>query len=813
VNPLSFQPVVSPLFVMAVAVGLVLFLWVAPSRAGLPPRRRHGLIAVRLVIFLLLIVVMMRPTLVVTEVKRHSASLLLLLDHSRSMLVEDSFGGKSRWDGLGTLVRSSEAQLRQLADVLDVKTYLFDADPRAIRLFPDAENRSQDQTGSVPQSNKGAHDQPVRPGSPEKPRTEPGVGTAAKHDRLRGNLGAVSKRDGFDFRSPPTGQQTAIGWAIEDVLRREAGERLAGMVLLTDGAQRAYAPRDTPPQLAARRLVELGCPLYTVALGQSRGLGQVRDLALKDLISSQTVYVKNRLAVRATLRVDGFAGKRVRVELLYETAPGKNEVVATQQYKASTDGQLLPVELSYVPQEAGEHKLTLKAVPQEGELVTTNNELSTFVTILKGGIHVLYLEGKLRREQKFLRAALDSSPNIKLDFWIDRGKPHAGPADLGDRIRAGEYDVFIVGDLDATALTNTTWQLIAKRVDAGMGLMMLGGFHSFGPGGYGATPIGSLLPVVIGRLDRQPREGPIRKDLHLVGPLNMRPARPLGLSSPILQLSADPHRNGRLWSELPPLLGANRFRGVKPGAVVLAETADARRAPLLVAGMPGPGRVLAFAADSTWRWPMRGFGQAHKRFWRQAVLWLARKDVSSENRVWIELQPRRYRPGSRITLAVGAGNQSGEAMAGVQFEAHVRRPDGTRRTIRLSRHGAQTRGTLLDTTATGDYTVTVTASKQGATIGSTAARFLVFAQDLELDNPAADPGLLANLARMTADFGGEAVTPEEFSALLSRIAATPPQLDTETYVQHNLWDTWTMFSLLVTLLSSEWYLRKRWGLV
>ena len=51
----------------------------------------------------------------------------------------------------------------------------------------------------------------------------------------------------------------------------------------------------------------------------------------------------------------------------------------------------------------GEHKLTLEAVPQPGELVTTNNDLSTFVNVLKGGLNVLYIEGALRVEQKFIR--------------------------------------------------------------------------------------------------------------------------------------------------------------------------------------------------------------------------------------------------------------------------------------------------------------------------------------------------------------------------------------------------------------------------
>src|SRR5574340_1210082 len=90
--------------------------------------------------------------------------------------------------------------------------------------------------------------------------------------------------------------------------------------------------------------------------------------------------------------------------------------VAATRLRAREDGQRMKIDLDYVPQVPGEFKLTLKAVAPAGELVTTNNELSTFVTVLKGGLNVLYLEGALRVEQQFLRRALDSSPDIKVDY-------------------------------------------------------------------------------------------------------------------------------------------------------------------------------------------------------------------------------------------------------------------------------------------------------------------------------------------------------------------------------------------------------------
>ncbi len=224
------------------------------------------------------------------------------------------------------------------------------------------------------------------------------------------------------------------------------------MVLLSDGAQRAYAPRDLPPQTAAARLKHLGYPLFTFPLGQSRGLGEAQDVAVKDLVVNPNVFVKNELTISGQVRVDGYVNVDIPVRVLFETAPGKMEVVAQQTIQATADGQLLPVKLSYVPQVPGEYKLTLEAVAQPGELVTTNNRLSTFVHVLKGGLNVLYIEGALRVEQKFIRRALDSSPDIKVDYVrIDPRDPKSRPADLADRFKPGKYDVYILGDIDSTA--------------------------------------------------------------------------------------------------------------------------------------------------------------------------------------------------------------------------------------------------------------------------------------------------------------------------------------------------------------------------
>ncbi len=748
---LSLYPVFdSYLLVAVVALLLAGLMWFGPSREKTGRGHRAMLALLRAATIALVVLAMLRPTLIYTQTKKQAATLVVLADQSRSMSVPDAVGNKTRWEALREALADAAPALAQLQRDFELKAYAFDAD---------------------------VHEAGAENGKIELPER-------------------------------PEGQQTAIGAALDDVLRREAGKRLLGVVLLSDGAQRAYAPRDLPPQTAAARLKHLGCPLFTFPLGQSRGLGEAQDVALKDLIVNPNVFVKNELTISGQVRVDGYVNVDVPVRVLFETAPGKMEVVAQQTIKATADGQLLPINLSYIPQTPGEYRLTLEAVEQPGELVTTNNRLSTFVQVLKGGLNVLYLEGALRVEQKFIRRALDASPDIKVDYVrIDLRDLKNRPSDLADRFKPGKYEVYILGDIDSTAFIGDELADLAKCVGRGAGLMMLGGFQSFGAGGYAETPLANVLPVGMNRLERQQPDEPPSADLHWPGPLRMQPT-PLGLMHFALALAGNRQANAALWSKLPPLEGANKFHDLAAGAVVLAEAGSDK--PLLVAHNFGDGRVMAFAGDSTWRWWMRGHESAFKRFWRQIVLWLARKDQTQEGTVWIRLAQRRFAPSQRVEFTVGANAPTGEPIADAAYKAEVVLPDGARRGLSLVRQDEQMAGSFRDAQTAGDYVIEVAATQKDQPLGSARARFLVFQQDLELDNAAADAPTMESLAAMT---GGQSLAPEQLPELIQRLTDETQHLEVRQETKKTFWDTWPFFLTIVCLLGVEWYLRKRWGLV
>ena len=167
----------------------------------------------------------------------------------------------------------------------------------------------------------------------------------------------------------------------------------------------------------------------------------------------------------------------------------------------------------------------------------------------------------------------------------------------------------------------------------------------------------------------------------------------------------------------------------------------------------------------------------------------------------------------RVEFAAGAVSPHGEAVTNADFRAEVVLPDGSRRPIHMTHAGEEAAGLVTETQQAGDYTLEVSALEGQTELGRAKARFLVYEQDLELDNAAADPTLLASLAKMSEAAGGRLLAPEELPSLLEELADRPVEQMVEREVKETPWDSWPFFALFIGVLSVDWYLRKKWGLV
>lgn len=755
---LTLDPVGGAWLVYALAALLLAAPWVAPPRAGgLSRERRRTLQVLRTLATLALLFAWARPTLVRVKSESLRPTLVMLLDASRSMTVADALDGASRWDAARRMLDAASQPLARLAEKIDLRAYVFDRDARPLTL----------EGGRL---------------------TLPGA---------------------------PTGDETALGAALAAALdggRGEGSDALAGVVVISDGAQRARPPRDTPPLALAARLAAEGAALYAVAVGE-RAAGDRPGVAIDDLVVSDAAFAGAPLEAVATLRVVGFPNRRVRVRMAWENERGELEPVDAAQVDVRQGVELYPVALRHTPEIPGEWKLSVAADTLDGEAVAEDNEASTFVTVRAGGVRVLYLTGATRTggasgvEQRFVRASLAASPDIVVErVAIDYRE---SPLDLARRFAPGSVDVVFLDNIDADGLTRGAWRALTELVAAGGGLAMTGGRQSFGPGGHRDT-LGDILPINLGRAERQLRDAPPREDVHLAGPLELIPRG----THPIIDVAGED--GGPVWPRLPTLDGANRLGAdLKPTAEVLLTSGGDAPQPLLVVGPAGLGRALAFAGDSTWRWVLAGEGEAHKRFWRQVVLWLARKGEDPDATVFIDLAARRVPAGARLDVAAGVrfpNPPADAAPAAVRYEAAVELPAGGRVPLPLTGSGSRAAGVFTDTSAPGDYRVVVRALDGDAPLGEATARFHVPRRDLELERPGAEPDTLSRLAKATEPAGGRTLALEELPALFAELAAKKPEERREVVARTTLYDKWPLLAVFAGLMTAEWLVRRGAGM-
>ncbi len=752
--------------VLAITAGLLaLVMLTYPQRVEhLRPGRARWLLRLRLLAAIMLVLAMLRPAIEHRQQDRRNAVLYIVADASRSMGTQDGPGGISRRQALLDTLEESGPLLKSLGEEIEVRFFDF-AEALVPTSGPDAE---------------------------------------------------------------AGGNQSAIGQTLEDLLRESRSDRVAGIVLMSDGAQRAIAPNDADPRSVARRLGEQQIPVFTVPFGGSGVSEGAFDLAVEDLLVDPLVFEKKTVPVNAKLRVIGAAGRDVTVQLLVEDrtgkAPGETgelrvppavyNAVPAKVMKITRNAQVLPIELSFVPDLPGEFKIAVRAIPLEGELKQANNQQQTILTVRSGGINVAYFD-KLRPEQKFLRL-VNNSEKIQLDYQPVRAGQFAGRTKIDPRMfERGRYDGYIIGDVPAEVFGDDLLKQLAARVSEGAGLMMLGGYRSFSPGGYANTPIAPLLPVLLEGAATPPG-GPVSPVHHEQKPVAMVPTRG-GLRHFIMRIDS-PENIQQAWSDLPPLQGANKLRMGRDGlAEVFAESPDGL--PLLVGQEVSDvgkqrARVLAFAGDTTYQWVLAGHEAAHQRFWQQTILWLTRKDKDTDQSVWAHVEPRNFDLRETVTVTMGARDAENVPVDDASFEATVHMPpDKQTQQIEARAGNGEHTALFAGTQNAGDYWVRVQATAPGKEFPFPAwTRFIVDARDLELDNPAADLTLLEEISALT---GGTSMPPEQLGSFLQRKIEndefTLP--DVANLHQTTLWDNWPFLLLFVGIITGEWILRKTSGLV
>lgn len=612
-------------------------------------------------------------------------------------------------------------------------------------------------------------------------------------------------------------------------LRRAAAgygaDELAGLILVSDGIHNA----DGDVLGAAR---ESPVPVHVVGVGseteQVAGQRNVRVLGVEAPLEA----IRNNVTtVAARLRLTAWANISTRVTL---TENGQE--VASRQVLADSNAQDIDVKLEWTPGDppAGSappdvRKLKIVVQPNPAETTADDNAAELHVLVVQPSIRVLYVEGTLRPEYKFLRRALATDPNVKFISLVrfrDNRFLSQGSIDgkrLSDLPRTDEefqfFDVIILGDLDRTFLTSGQMERIRRSVYEGKALLMLGGRNSFGPGGYGGTPIESALPVFCG--SRAMGQETTRFVPQLTA---------AGVNSPIFAgLGRHFHSpSARAADPLPELLGCVQVARAKPHAQLLAVHPN-RRSPdgtsalvVLALHQYGKGRAAAFTADTTWQWFMRrqlgGAPSAYYRFWGQLLRYLAgveEQDRKTAASVVARLDKPYLRQGEQLKIIAQVKDAAGQAEADATVSAELSAGPSEQPTqvaMMRSQAGEGLYEATFRPARPGRYAVTVTAlDKAGTKMADDELPVVVAPYARETDRLARDAKTLDAIAERS---GGRYVELSRLPDVIDEIIQRQQSrlLPAPAAVERRLYDFTLLFLIFVGLLTTEWMLRRNWQL-
>jgi uncharacterized membrane protein len=743
--------VTAPVFpvVALLLAGVVLLALVVMSHARLrtlPPRDRAVLGALRTVAIVLVLACLFRPGLVIAAAVPQRNVLAVLVDDSRSMRIRDvppADGARdsSRLAAVQQMFADSADVMRALNERFAVRRFRFGAGAAPLQTLQEAEG---------------------------------------------------------------TGTRSDLAQALADVREELAGMPLAGIVLVSDGADNGSgALDDALLALRAQRV-----PVYTVGVGSERF---ARDVAVERVQAPRRILAGAGTIVEADIRLRGTGSEGVTVTI---EADGRQ--VASETLTAPARGDLVTTRLRVPPLPPGTHRLAVRVRPLAGETVTENNEWQTSLEVRSGPERVLYVEGEPRPEFPFLRRAVADDSTVQVVGLMrsaERKYLRLGVRDslelLGGfpttREELFSYRAIILGSVEAGFFTTDQLRMLADFVSVrGGGLLALGGRAALSEGGYAGTPFADVLPLTLGRSDVNEEGAAV--------PVQLRPTR-AGEVHPALQLRASLGASRNHWDSLPPLTMVNRLGAVRAGATVLlaGRTGDGRSdLPILAWQRYGRGMSAVFAVQDSWLWRMETTvaveDATHQTFWRQVVRWLVEEVPSPLD---ITATPARVAPGEVVTLRAQVSTVRFEDVNDATVTATVTAPDGRAEQLSLewSLRDDGSYAARFTPRDTGRYTVDVLSQRgQEAALSGTTT---VLVDERGADMAQAE--LRASLLRRIASETGGRYYP---LAEAQRLPDDAVYTDAGVTVREakDLWDMPAVFLLLALVLGAEWGYRRWRGL-
>ena len=555
------------------------------------------------------------------------------------------------------------------------------------------------------------------------------------------------------------GKQTDISAAIQQLNDRFVNQNIGALVLASDGLYN----RGADPQYAAK---DLKTHIYTIALGDTIAR---RDLLIANVNYNKTAFLGNDFEVEVLAGAYQSNGEHIRLSV---TEDGRQ--VSTQDVPVNSDAFRKSITLKLSADKKGVHQFTISIAPVKNEISLQNNTETIYVEVLDARQKILLYYSAPHPDVTVIKQAIESNRNYELKTL------HFGEAGA---INWNDYSLII--------LYQPTDGMAAQLAKSKVPVWYIAGSQT------DLNALNSAQKVM--------QIGASRADMQEVFATPVSGFALFTLSDSTLQKL----------SRFPPLLAPYGNYSSPVGATAMLKQrigSVTTNFPLLMFGDENGRREAVLAAEGIWRWQLSeyqayGSHAAVEELFTQSVQYL----TANANQQRFRVYPAKsvFDEGEHVLINAELYNDALELVNTPDIRTDIKSRDGKSYSFLFSRNG-QSYQLDAGTLPVGEYSYNA-AVKLGNKQLSAGGQFTVKPLNLEARQSTANHQLLYAMAKQS---GGVMLKPSQVAQLADLIRKNE-NIKTVVYEDKHyadLIDLKWVFVLILLLLSTEWFLRKREGL-
>ncbi|WP_295773275.1 hypothetical protein [uncultured Mucilaginibacter sp.] len=558
------------------------------------------------------------------------------------------------------------------------------------------------------------------------------------------------------------GKQTNIAVAIRQLNERFVNQNIGAVVLATDGLYN----QGTDPQYEARNLK---ASIYTIALGDTIPR---RDLLISNINYNKTAYLGNDFIMEVLAEAYQSQGETLRL-----TVAEDGRIVYTQNIPANSSAfrKVIPVKLT--ADKKGVHQFTVKLAPVANELSTDNNAETVYIEVLDA-------------RQKILLAYAAPHPDVSvIKQLVERNRNYELKTVQTDKLSSlslADYGLIILYQItpsDHISLKSFT-------ADSKVPLWYICGAQNDMTDFNQAQ---NTIRIIAGRNEVQETFAQSTKDFSL-----------FTLTDSTL---------GKL-NRLPPLLSPFGNYGAASGSSVLLKQRIGNvntDFPLMAFNESNGRRTATLAGEGLWRWNLAEFGtfgshSAMEELLSQSIQYLTAN--ASRQRFRAYASKNVFDEGENVLLNAELYNDALQLVNTPDVNINIKNSNGKNFSFLFSRtaQSYQLNAGILPE-GNYDYAANTQLGKQPFTV---KGQFTIKPLNLESRQSTANHRLLYGIAKQS---GAQMLQPSQLNQLAELIKKND-NIKTIVYDDQrysDLIDSKWLFVFILTLLSTEWLLRKREG--